>query len=152
MLYSIFKCLHILSAIVALGSNITYGFWLSSASRAPQSLVFTLKTIKALDNRLANRAYGVLFLTGIIMIYLGRWALASFWLITALVLYFGVALLGVFIFAPTLRKQINLAETSGPESSEYQAVARRATTLGILTISIVVIIVFLMVAKPHLWG
>ena len=152
MLYLVFKWLHVLSAIIALGSNITYGFWLARAAQTPQVLVFTLQTIKDIDNRLANRAYGVLLITGLIMVYLGHWALAMSWLIIALVLYVVVGLLGFFAFAPNLRKQINIAETSGVDSQEYRAVAQRSTTLGVLTIIIVVIIVFLMVAKPTLWG
>lgn len=150
MLYLVFKWLHVLSAITALGSNITYGIWMSRAVQTPQVLVYTLQTIKSIDNQLANRAYGVLLITGLIMVYLGHWALFSFWLITALLLYLVVALLGFFVFAPSLRKQINLAETVGVDSQEYRAAARRSTMLGVLTIVIVVIIVFLMVVKPTL--
>jgi uncharacterized membrane protein len=152
MLYPIFKWLHILAAIAALGSNLTYGFWLSRAARSPGALVYTLQTIRAIDRQLANRGYGVLLVTGIVMVYLGRWALTTSWLIAALVLYVITGLLGFFAFAPTLRKQIQLAETGGLGSEEYQAIARRSTLLGVLTVTVVVVIVFLMVTKPHLWG
>jgi uncharacterized membrane protein len=152
MLYPIFKWLHILAAIVALGSNITYGFWLSRAAHFPETLVYTLQTIRAIDRQLANRGYIALLITGVVMVYLGHWALTSSWLITALVLYIVTAFLGFIAFAPTLRRQIQLAETGGVDSMEYQATARRSTLLGVVTVAVVVGIVFLMVTKPHLWG
>lgn len=152
MVYLIFKWIHVLSAIAALGANITYGVWLGAAARNPQSLGFTLQTIKEIDNRLANRAYGLLLVTGVIMFFLGRWALNTSWLIIALILYLVVGVVGFAGFTPNLRKQINIAETAGPSSAEYRASAQRTTTFGVATIVLVAIIVFLMVAKPHIWG
>jgi uncharacterized membrane protein len=125
---------------------------MNRASRTPETLVYTLQTIRTIDNRLANRAYAALLVTGLIMFYLGRWALTTSWLVIAIILYIIVALLGAFGFSPNLRKQISLAETAGPESGEYQAVARRSTIFGVITIVLVVIIVFLMVTKPQFWG
>lgn len=151
MLYLIFKWLHILSAILALGSNLTYRFWLSRAARFPETMVYTLRSIQALDRALANRGYAALFVTGIMMFILGHWPLTTSWLVIALVLYGTVAALGAFIFAPALRKQIQLAEESGVDSGEYRAVAQRTAQLGMLTIAIVIFIVFLMVFKPRFW-
>jgi uncharacterized membrane protein len=152
MAYSLIKWVHVLSAIAALGANLTYSVWISRAAGAPQSLVYTLQSIRYIDNRLANRAYILLLLTGLIMVYMGRWMLTTSWLITALVLYVIVALLGAFVYSRTLRSQIELAETTGPGTEEYQALARRSNLYGAITIGIVVIIVFLMVVKPHLFG
>ncbi len=42
MLYLIIKWLHVLLAIVAVGTNITYGVWLARAERSPEVLPFTL--------------------------------------------------------------------------------------------------------------
>jgi uncharacterized membrane protein len=151
MLYNIFKWLHILAAIVALGANATYGLWLARAAQSPESLPFTLKTIRVLDNRMANPAYGMSLLTGLILVYLGQWPLTSSWIIIALVLYVTALLLGIFGYSPTLRRQIELAETAGASSTEYAAVARRGTQLGILLAVIVVTIVLVMVTKPKLW-
>ncbi|MDD5371034.1 MAG: DUF2269 family protein [Anaerolineaceae bacterium] len=152
MPYLIFKWFHVLAAIVALGSNITYGFWLSRSARSPKALIYTLQTIRAIDNKLANPGYGVLLITGIIMAYLGRWALTTSWLIVSLVLYGLTGLLGFFAFGPTLRKQIQYAETGALDSVEYRAIAQRSTLFGVVTVAVVVVIVFLMVTKPHLWG
>ncbi len=152
MLYLTFKWLHILSAILALGSNLTYRFWLSRATRFPETLVYTLRSIQALDRALANRGYAALLVTGITMFVLGHWPLTTSWLVVALVLYVTVAVLGALVFAPAMRKQIQLAEEGGVDSVEYRSVAQRTAQLGMLTIAIVIIIVFLMVFKPHFWG
>ena len=137
--------------IVALGANATCGIWLARASRSPESLPFTLKTIKFLDDRMANPAYGLLLLTGLLLVALGHWPIASPWIDIALILYGIVILLGVLGYSPTLCRQIQAAETSGPASSEYAALARRGTLLGILLALIVVTIELIMVTKPAFW-
>jgi uncharacterized membrane protein len=68
MLYVLLKWLHVLAAIVAVGSNITYGMWMTHASRNPESLPFTLHGIQLIDDRVANPAYGVLLVTGLLMV------------------------------------------------------------------------------------
>jgi uncharacterized membrane protein len=146
------KWVHILAAIIAIGSNVTYGFWLSSASRNPEVLPFTLKVIKLIDDRLANRAYGFLILTGILMLFILKLPLTTPWLLTSLVLYVGVILLGLLGYTPTLKRQIQLIESKGFNSPEYQAAARRGTALGILLAVLAISIVFLMVVKPNLWS
>lgn len=151
MLYLVLKWLHVLLAITAVGTNITYGLWLTRAYRDPQSLPFTLRGIKFLDDRVANPAYALLLLTGLAMVFFGGLSLTTPWILTALVLYSAVLLLGLFGYTPTLRRQIELVETLGPQSAEYAGVARRGTTLGIIIALLVVAIVFLMVTKPSLW-
>jgi uncharacterized membrane protein len=152
MLYSTIKWLHILAAILALGANATYGIWLARVRRNPEALAFTLKTIKLIDDRLANPAYGGGLVTGLLLVWLGPYGLASPWLVVALVLYAGLLLLGLFGYSPLLRAQIRAAETSGAESAEYAALSRRGTVYGIILAVIVVAIEFLMTTKPQLWG
>ena len=68
MLYLFVKWLHVLAAITALGSNITYEFWLTRAAREPAVPPFTLRGIKLLDDRIANPACGGVVV--IAMVYL----------------------------------------------------------------------------------
>jgi uncharacterized membrane protein len=152
MLYPILKWLHILAAITAVGSNITYGVWISRAARRPDMLPFTMGGIKQLDDRLANPAYGLLLITGLSMIFLVKMPLRTPWLLTALILYGLLVLIGLLGFTPNLKRQIQLLESQGPSSRAFQAAARRGTLLGILLVVLAVIIVFLMVVKPALWG
>jgi uncharacterized membrane protein len=152
MLYLLIKWVHVLAAITALGANITYGLWLARAARQPHALPFTLRTVRVLDSRLANPAYGVSLITGVAMMFLGDWPLTTPWLLLSIILYALVFLLGILVYAPVFRKQVALAEDPGPSSPEYAAVARQSTLLGIIVTLMVVVIVFLMVVKPPLWG
>src|SRR3989304_370722 len=66
MPYLLLKWLHVLAAIVAVGSNVTYGIWIARASRSPEALPFTLRGIKLIDDRVANPAYGLLLATALL--------------------------------------------------------------------------------------
>ena len=153
MLYLLLKWLHVLSAIVAVGSNLTYGIWIAASSASPNNLPFTLRGVKLIDDRLANPAYGLLLITGLAMAGVGGLRLSTPWLLSALVLYVAVVLVGLFGFTPALRRQIELVDSDGLTLPAYQAAgAVRSTLLGVLTSVLVIVIVFLMVVKPGLWA
>ena len=148
MLYLILKWLHVLLAIAAIGANITYGVWISRAARNSEVLPFTLRGVKILDDRIANPAYGLLLVTGVALVFVGGWSFTTPWILISLALYVVAVLLGLFGYTPTLRRQIQLAESGSLNSPEYAAVAQRGTILGIILAVVVVAIVFLMVVKP----
>lgn len=144
------KLTHVVAAIVAVGANLTYAFWLRLAGRDQARLVWTIGGIRRLDNRVANPAYVVLLVTGILMIVGGHFTFQTSWIAASLVLYVGVAVIGVVAFAPALRRQLAAAELD-PASPDYRAAERRSNLLGIVTVVIVLVIVTLMVTKPALW-
>ena len=152
MLLLIVKWIHILAAIAAVGANFTYSIWIRRAAREPRELPFVLHGIRVIDRRLANPSYGVLLLTGLIMAYLLPIPLNTPWLLTAIVLYVLAAFLGAFAYAPTMREQRKQLETAGVDSAGFRTASRRGTWLGLLVTLDVVVIVFLMVVKPVLWG
>ncbi len=152
MLYQIIKWIHILSAITALGANITYEVWISRATKKPEVLPFTLRTVKLIDDWLANPAYVLLLITGFLMVWITKFPLTTPWLLTSLVLYALLALMGLLIYTPTLKRQIELAQEVGPSSPVYLQIARRATIVGAALAVFAVAIVFLMVVKPPLWA
>jgi uncharacterized membrane protein len=149
-LFPLIKWIHVLSAIVAVGANITYGIWLAQASREPEVLPFVLRSIKVIDSRVANPCYGLLLLTGLTMAFILPIPLTTPWLLTALVLYVLAALLGITLYAPAVRNQIRLLENEGFSSPSYQRSAKRSTWLGVLVTLDVLVIIFLMVVKPPL--
>ena len=115
MAFVIVRFLHIAAAIVAVGTNITYAVWLVRAGSNPGNTVFALNGIRFLDNRLANPSYGVLLVTGILMVFLMPYPIITFWIDAALILYAAIAVLGVSQYSPLLKQQIRLAEvTSSP--------------------------------------
>ena len=149
-LYSVIKFIHIFAAIIAVGFNASYGIWLARAGRESQHELHVLRGIKILDDRWANPAYGVLLVTGIINVFVGDWSFTTFWIGTSLILFIGIALIGLFLYSPTLRRQIEVIQSEGSQSAAYQALSNRGRTLGIIMAVMVVIIIFLMVTKPTL--
>ncbi len=116
MLFLLLKWVHVLSAIVAVGANITYGIWLTRASRSPDVLPFALRTVKLIDDRLANPAFGLLLVTGLSMLFVLPLPLTTPWVLTALVLYGIVVLVAVLGFTPTLRREIEVLASEGVAS------------------------------------
>jgi uncharacterized membrane protein len=142
------KLVHILSAIVAVGTNLTYFIWLAAMKeRPPSQHAFALDTIKKLDARLANPAYGILPLTGVIMVLISDGlGFTTFWIAVAIGLYVLVGVIAGAFFAPSLRRQADLAGEAG--SAAYEAAARRTRTTGLITMLPIAGILYLMVLKP----
>lgn len=139
--------IHILAAIVALGANVTYAFWLSLAERDRGHLDFAIGGMGRIDRVLSNPSYAVLLLTGILLMLAGEYTLEHPWLVAAIVLYFVSGLISVTLFTPAIRAQL-AAGAEGPGGPAYQASARRSRRMAWLGVTVVVVIVFLMVVKP----
>jgi uncharacterized membrane protein len=144
---SLLLLVHVLAAIVAVGANLTYAIWFRAAGTDQVRLVFVIRTVRMIDSRIANPAYIVLLVTGLLMVAGGVVSLTAGWILAALALYVATAVIGIAFFAPAIRRQ--LAEAERDVSSEsYRAAAVRSTRLGILTTVLVLSIVALMVTKP----
>jgi uncharacterized membrane protein len=146
--YTFVKFLHVVFAIVAVGFNASYGVLLTRAAREPEHQAHVLRTIKVLDDRFANPAYGLLLVTGLTMVWVGDLDLTQFWLLTALVLYAVAVALGALVYSPNLRAQIRALDAEGPSSPSFRALSSRGTLVGIVLAIDVIAIVFLMVTKP----
>ena len=146
--FQFIKFIHVLLAIVAVGFNASYGIWLARAANAPQATQsHVLRTIKFLDDRIANPAYGLLLLTGLLMIF-SAGIPVRLWIALAIGLWLVLIFVGLGVYTPTLRDQIRVLESDGPGSEEYRRLSARGRTVGIVLGIIVVVIVFLMVTKP----
>jgi uncharacterized membrane protein len=150
MAFLIVKFIHILSAIVAVGLNISYAIWILRAQREPAHTTFALKGIKFLDDRIANPAYGLLLLSGLLMVVLLPIPITTLWIVIALVLYAVLLVVAITQYTPTLRNQIKLAEAGDTTSAEFRGLARRGQLLGQTLGLIVLVILAMMVFKPHL--
>jgi uncharacterized membrane protein len=146
--YPWLKAVHILLAIVAVGANITYGFWQVRAAREPQHIGYALRSIKFLDDRVANPAYGGLFVIGIILVLIGPYDFTTLWVAVSIGLFLLMGALTILVYTPMQRRQIAVYETKGPQSPEFAELSNRMRTIGIVLAVIVVVIVFLMVVKP----
>jgi len=141
------KSLHVLSAIVAVGSNLTYAVWSVRGSRDETHLGFALRGIKFIDDRIANPAYGVLLVTGLIMAFI-YFSITLTWILIGLTGIILVTVLAVTVYSPTLTRQISTFEVDGASSPAYQSLASRAQMVGTFMGVLVIAIVFVMVFKP----
>jgi uncharacterized membrane protein len=149
-LYEWLKFGHVLLAIVAVGFNASYGILLARAAKHPEHEDHVLRTIKVLDDRFANPAYALLLVTGLLMVWNADIPLSTFWIAGGLGLYGALVLLGLGVYAPTLRRQIRVLEAEGAGSPGYRRLAARGTVVGIVLAVLAIATVFLMVTKPTL--
>jgi uncharacterized membrane protein len=145
--YSLLKLVHVLAAILAVGTNLTYFVWLSRARKHPEQAPHVLPGIRALDARLANPAYVVLPVTGILMVLDADLGFTTFWIGTAIGLYVVLAVVAGALFSPSLRRQVELAAT-GAKPPVYDQAAKRTTVTGVITMLPIAAILYLMVIKP----
>ncbi len=149
MLYTAIKLVHILLAITAVGFNATYAIWIARAGRMSKEInEFALRGVKFLDDRIANPAYGLLLVTGLLMVFIGPWSLTTRWIDAALVLFVILVLMAVFGYTPALRNQIKALEAEGTDSAAYRSAAGRQSLIGALFVVPILLILYLMVFKP----
>jgi len=148
--YLALKLIHIAAAITAVGSNITYGVWNVRAQSNPAQLGFALKGIKFIDDRIANPAYGVLVVTGLLLVFVNRWPVGSLWIVLALILFAALAVLAFRVYSPLLRNQIRLVDAGDTTSPEFERLSRRSAIVGPILGLLAVVILILMVFKPTL--
>ena len=148
--YEVVKFVHVVMAIVAVGFNLSYGILLSRAAREPQHQLHVLQTVKVLDDRFANPAYGLLLVTGLLNVFTSPLEITEFWILAGLILFILLTLGAAIGYTPTLRKQIAALEAHGPQSLEYTRLARRSTRIAVVLTVVVIGVVFLMVTKPTL--
>jgi uncharacterized membrane protein len=146
--YLALKYVHVLLAMIAVGFNVAYGMIIGRARRAGTAeLTYALKTVKAMDDYVANPCYILLLLTGFgLAKWSGQnragWVHASMGL---LVVALGIAYAA---YTPTLRRQIAALEARGPQDPEFLKYGRRGQMLGGILAVFVLAILYLMVFKP----
>jgi uncharacterized membrane protein len=148
--FLVLKYLHIIFAITAVGSNITYAVWGARGRADADNLGFALKGIKFIDDRIANPSYGGVLVTGLAMTFIGGISLTSVRFVQiGLVGFIILAAIAVALYSPTLTKQIKTLESDGWDSPAYQRLDRRSTIVGIALAVTVLLIVLDMVVKPQ---
>jgi len=145
--YLLLKYLHVLLAITAVGSNITYAVWKTLGAREPAHAPFALKGIAFIDNRVANPAYGGLLITGLILLAVGQVGFRG-WVIAALILFALLIVVAVGFYSRVVRQQIKVMDAEGVASVAFKRLDSQAMTYGIISLVIALLIVFLMVVKP----
>ena len=145
--YLVVKFVHVVVAIVAVGSSAASSLWLRLAMRSPTNLPFALRTTKFLDEVLTRPGLIVLLLTGLWMAAT-RWTLALFWIRAGLVLVVIVLVLLYVVVGPLLRRLIRIADAEGLASSNWARSNLLFELVGGASGLIIIGIVWLMVTKP----
>jgi uncharacterized membrane protein len=151
MLYLWVKVAHILLAIVAVGFNVSYGLLIGRARKAGtdgRELKFALRTVKFMDDRIANPCYILLLLTGVGMVHAAGYSWSLKWIHGSMALLLLMAALGFAVYTPTLRKQIAALDARGPNDPEFLKLGKRGAMLGGIMGLITLAILWLMVFKP----
>ena len=141
--YTLLKYVHVLLAITAVGSNITYGVWNALAAREPAHAPFALKGIAFIDRRVANPAYGLLLITGLALVAIS--GLRQGWILAALILFVLLIVVAIGFYSRVIRQQIKVMDSEGLGSAAYKRLDGQATIYGIISLVIALLIVFLMV-------
>ena len=154
-LYFIVKFLHVLGAIVILGTGMGIAFFMLMAHRSGDAafIARTAATVVIADILFTLSAVVLQPLSGGLLMVLSATSFAERWLVTSLSLY---AVAGLF-WIPVVFMQIemrNLARAavaqSQPLPPRYFALFRRWWMFGIPGFGSVMIILWLMIAKPAL--
>jgi uncharacterized membrane protein len=149
MLYLTLKYIHVLLAIVAVGFNIAYGLIIGRAKKTGVAeLAFALRTVKVMDDYVANPCYILLLVTGVGMVQVAGYPWKLLWIHMSMALMVVLAALAFGIYTPTLRKQIAALERGGPTDPELVRLGKRGAMLGGIMGVIVFVIIGLMVYKP----
>lgn len=125
--------LHVVLAIIVLGSNLAYGIWLAGGGQ-PQ----LLRGIKRLHDRVALPSFVLLGVTGVLLWARGPWDVTTPWVLISLVLYVVALAVAALGYAPALSAQLDGHDDASP----------RAALAGGATALLVVITGFLMITKP----
>jgi uncharacterized membrane protein len=147
-IYPWLKVLHVLLAIVAVGSNITYGIWQARAAREPLHVGWALRGVKFLDDRVANPSYVGLGIVGVLLVLTGPWQFEQTWVAVSIGLYVALAVVAFAFYSPTLSRQIRVYEAEGPDAPAFATLGRRSRLLGALLGVLVLAIIVMMVVKP----
>ncbi|MBK5295517.1 MAG: DUF2269 family protein [Vicinamibacteria bacterium] len=149
MLPTTLKFLHVLLAITAVGFNLAYGLIIGRARKAGTAeLTFALRTVKVMDDYVANPCYVLLLLTGVGMVHTSGYPWALMWIHGSMALLVVALVLGIGFYTPTLRKQIAILDSRGANDPEFVRLSKRGAMLGGILGVIVLVIVALMVYKP----
>ena len=152
-LYFLVKYLHVLGAVVILGTGAGIAFFMLMAHRSRDAsfIARTASTVVIADMLFTLTAVLLQPVTGGVLMMLSSTAFSELWLSTSLGLY---AVAGLF-WVPVIFMQIEMrdlarlaAEQNAPLPSRYFSLVRRWCLFGIPGFGSVMVILWLMIAKP----
>ncbi len=153
MTYLVVKWLHILSSTVLFGTGLGSAFYMFFASRTRDARVIAAVTkhVVLADWVFTTPAIILQPLTGFYLMHLANLPFDSGWVVWSIALYLvaGAAWLPVVWIQIRMREQaVQAAATGVPLPDQYWRLLRVWVALGIVAFTALVIVFYLMVAKP----
>lgn len=157
LFYDVVLAVHVSAIIIAFGVTFAYPILASSVrSSRPESVADFHRAQELVGKRLIAPFGGIAFLAGI---YLAadRDLFDKVWVTIPMLILIVLLGAGGAFFGPTEKKLAGLAERDATRSApgaqvsfsdEYQTLAKRLQTVGLVMSSLVLVAVFLMVTKP----
>ena len=149
--YDLVLTIHVLAVVVAFGVVFAYAIIDTHVKRAGGDLAALHRLHVVLARRLITPAMTVVLLAGLYLA-LDRWSLGDPWIsatFAILIVLFGLT--GA-VLTPADERLAQLAErdakAGGAPSADYEREAQRANAFGGLALLLVIVAIFLMVAKP----
>jgi len=155
MEYLIAKYIHIVSSSLLFGTGLGSAFYKWRADRAGDtaSIAFTNRNVVTADWWFTTPSIIIQPLSGIAMILLAGFAWTSPWLLASIALYViaGACWVPVVKLQVQMRDIADRALAEGTElSSQYTIKARQWFWLGIPAFAAIMVVFYLMIAKPTL--
>jgi uncharacterized membrane protein len=153
MTYLIVKWLHILSSTLLFGTGLGSAFYMFFASRTrdPRVVATVVRHVVIADWLFTTPTVILQPLTGFYLVHLAGFPLSSPWIFWSLVLYVvaGAAWLPVVWMQIRMRDQAATAVREGTElPAQYWRYLRAWVALGVVAFLALVVVFYLMVAKP----
>ena len=153
MEYVIVKWLHILSSTLLFGTGLGSAFYMffTSLSRDARAVAKVVKLVVIADWSFTTPTIIVQPATGFYLIHLAGFPLESTWIAASLVLYLlaGACWLPVVWMQIRMREMATLAASTDTElPATYWRYLRWWTALGVIAFAALVVVFYLMVAKP----
>jgi uncharacterized membrane protein len=150
--YDIVLTVHVLAVVVAFGVVFAYPVLDAWFRRAVPGNVAALHRLHLqLGSRVISPAMVVVLLAGLYLA-LDRWSLGDPWISATFAILFVLFGLMGGVLTPADRRLVQLAErdagAGGAPSADYERERRKADLFGSLALALVVVAIFLMVAKP----
>ncbi len=140
------KFLHILIAILSLGTSAGLGIVMELFGNNPVHGSYVLRAVQRIVGFIVIPGYVLMLLTGLWMVHL-LWQLTALWIRAAMILW-GVGFILLLPSHAALHKQILVFDREGPESTSYRRVSLLSRGLGAGGGLVVVVILYFMVFKP----
>ena len=142
------KLVHVVLALFAVGTNLSFPIWVRLAERDDRHLAFTLRAIRFIDRWVTIPAYGLAAISGVALAVSQGVPLTEPWLAIALALFVAVIAVGALLYSPVSRARLIAAERGGAADPAYRDQRGRVDALDLFTVPAVLLILALMVAKP----